>query len=736
MSNPRTTFEVVADIKDIQSKMAVVDKTIEETSSKAVLNSQKMGAGFTAAGKQSAAGTTMMANGSKQASYALTNLNWLVSDSPYLFQNMRMGIMSVSNNINPLMNGFVLLKKEVGSSKAVFKALGSQLTGPAGIATALTVVIAIIQVMSIVMAKHKAKTEASTESNKEFAKSLEQIGKATSIDALTSQIDNSIKLTQATDQLIKDKETQIDLSKKEIEVTNDKQKKLRDEIKLENDILKVLQTDRTRTKSKDEEELLEHRIKQHEKLISQKNVMMSKLVSEKDKQKDILKEKEKEITSAKSLNKQQAKLQKELNERIKLLQEAGLESEKEENLREKLLEIQTARLPIEEQIAVWEAEKAKITGNTTDDKEKILDIDRKLFTLNSQKVKLEAEIAELTAGQIDNDEKIALYKARQAELDQSKLEDLKEYKTLEAEINKIQDASSKAREEAEKKYKLLISDVDTESKKFLQNKISDIQAQIDAEEDGTERRKELETDLYNFKIDLWEKEKDLKEEQQRAEEQYQKDLAGLIAQGDLESIYEDMFSNIKQQILEYWLGRLGVTKAMMAMEQAIIMLGEGNIQGIRNMFHRKEMQNQAEETAGAAVGAGVKGTESAAGLPFPGNIAAIGLVLASVFSAIRKSKTTGTSIVAAAQGAIISKPTLVLAGEALNQSGTEIVMPEKNFNRYMEKDIIPGIMAKVNVDNSGLRAELQQVKSAILTIGKQIPGETGKAVTRALRGKF
>ncbi|MDZ7795516.1 MAG: hypothetical protein U5N56_00020 [Candidatus Marinimicrobia bacterium] len=259
---------------------------------------------------------------------------------------------------------------------------------------------------------------------------------------------------------------------------------------------------------------------------------------------------------------------------------------------------------------------------------------------------------------------------------------------------------------------------------------------MNAAKDGTEEKKKLELELYNFRIKLWNLEEEERKYQQKQEELYRERLADNIASGGLERLYEDMFTNIKEKFIRYWLERIGIDRAMMNLEESIVRLSAVKLDILKEGSHQKEMNRQVKEGAAAATNAGMKGTESASGLPFPANIAAIALVLASVFSAIRKSKITGQRVMAAAEGAIINKPTLLLAGEALSRSGTEIVMPEKNFNKYMERDIIPGIMAKVNIDNSGLREELRQVRSAIFAIGDQIPGETGKAVKRALRGKF
>jgi len=148
------------------------------------------------------------------------------------------------------------------------------------------------------------------------------------------------------------------------------------------------------------------------------------------------------------------------------------------------------------------------------------------------------------------------------------------------------------------------------------------------------------------------------------------------------------------------------------------------------------MGKMKKQTVVSAVLAAVEAIGSASSMPFPGNVISIGTSLSAVFAALSKATTEGKQIVAAAEGAVINKPTLLLAGEAMNRSGTEIVMPEKNFNRYMEHDIIPGILSKVNVNNTGTENRLDRVERAIYSIGNQIPGATGKAVKRALRGKL
>ncbi|MCK9519813.1 MAG: hypothetical protein M0R74_12435, partial [Dehalococcoidia bacterium] len=683
----RTVLEVQADISDISRKIAVVDKQLDQMAVNAHQGSQKIGAGFSNAGKQVAGATTRISDGSAQAMTAVTGLNWIVSDSPYFFQNMRMGIMAVSNNINPLVNNIVYLKKETGSMKNAFAAIGKQLTGPMGVVFAISIAIAAIQAISFIMGKHKAKAEGAAEANKEFKKSLEQINKVVSIDALEAQLETSHKLIVASEQDLKNKKEKMKTLQAELGL-------LEAQKNVGNQYSQALQTTNMQM-SADQAERLKKKREEEKELQS-------------------------EIDNLTQINNEEKLRIEKAETRLELLKQVEFSSEKEVSLQNRLFELRTSQLPIEEQILAWENKRNEITGDSVEDQEKRLDIDQKLLTLNEKKKKLEEEITELQKEELTGDEKIAELREKINSIDQSTLEGKKEALALEREIKNVQKSSQKARDEAEKKYLQLRSGADTESKKYLNQRIIEIEQELSAVEAGTEREKQLLTDLFNFKAQLLEKEIEQKEWQREREIQYQQQLAGIIADGGLEGIYDQMFSNIKQKVVEYWLQKLGITQAMMNMEQAIIMLGEGNIQGIRDMFHQKEMGQQAEETAAAAVGAGTKGVESASGIPFPGNLAAIGLVLASVFSALRKSKITGRQIVAAAEGAIINKPTLLLAGEALNRSGTEIVMPERNFNRYMEKEIIPGIMAKVNINNNGMESRLERVENAIYTIGRQI----------------
>lgn len=74
---------------------------------------------------------------SKQTTFALTNLNYIVQDLPF-------GFIGISNNISPLFQSFKDLTIQTGSTRAALAALGSAMIGPQGIFLAISVVTSLI----------------------------------------------------------------------------------------------------------------------------------------------------------------------------------------------------------------------------------------------------------------------------------------------------------------------------------------------------------------------------------------------------------------------------------------------------------------------------------------------------------------------------------------------------------------------------------------------------------------
>lgn len=112
------------------------------------------------------------------ATIALTNFSRVIQDAPF-------GILGVANNIDPLLSSFQNLKKETGSTKDAFKAMVAGLTGPAGIAIAVSAVTsafiafgpAIGDAISNISAFDNAQREAAENGAKDFIKAQQEFSK-------------------------------------------------------------------------------------------------------------------------------------------------------------------------------------------------------------------------------------------------------------------------------------------------------------------------------------------------------------------------------------------------------------------------------------------------------------------------------------------------------------------------------------------------------------------------------
>ena len=85
-----------------------------------------------------AAGMNTLTKGTSQASTAITNFSRVAQDAPF-------GLIGIANNIDPLVQSFIQLKKETGSGKAALSALTASLTGGGGLILAVTAVTTVLQ---------------------------------------------------------------------------------------------------------------------------------------------------------------------------------------------------------------------------------------------------------------------------------------------------------------------------------------------------------------------------------------------------------------------------------------------------------------------------------------------------------------------------------------------------------------------------------------------------------------
>lgn len=123
---------------------------------------------------------------SANASMALLNLNYVIRDSPYFFNNFALGVLAVGNNLNPLIDSFNRLRAEAGEkSISTFALLKKALVGGAGISIAFSLVVTAIQSFVFWQAKAGKETEKTTD---EIKKQLDALKEMSRSELMKSQV--------------------------------------------------------------------------------------------------------------------------------------------------------------------------------------------------------------------------------------------------------------------------------------------------------------------------------------------------------------------------------------------------------------------------------------------------------------------------------------------------------------------------------------------------------------------
>lgn len=122
---------------------------------------------------------------SANAGMALLNLNYVIRDSPYFFNNFAMGVLAVGNNLNPLIDTFARTRKEAallsattGKTVTTFGLLKQAMVGGAGISIAFSLIVTLIQSFVFWQAKAKKATDETNESLKTQYDKLQDLGRA------------------------------------------------------------------------------------------------------------------------------------------------------------------------------------------------------------------------------------------------------------------------------------------------------------------------------------------------------------------------------------------------------------------------------------------------------------------------------------------------------------------------------------------------------------------------------
>jgi hypothetical protein len=107
--------------------------------------------------------------GTGQATQALTNLGRVAQDAPF-------GLIGIANNIDPLIQSFVYLKKETGSAAGAFQALGASLLGGGGVVLAVSLLTSALQFAVVGFDRWSQSSKQAKKDTKEFSDELASIG--------------------------------------------------------------------------------------------------------------------------------------------------------------------------------------------------------------------------------------------------------------------------------------------------------------------------------------------------------------------------------------------------------------------------------------------------------------------------------------------------------------------------------------------------------------------------------
>ena len=125
--------QIVAEIKELQSKLNDAQNRLKQFSSKADKNLGN----FSSSTNKATKGVSSLGKGTANAVPALNEFSRVIQDAPF-------GIQGVANNITQLTSNFGYLSKSAGGSIKALKLMGSTLLGPAGILLAVSAVTSLL----------------------------------------------------------------------------------------------------------------------------------------------------------------------------------------------------------------------------------------------------------------------------------------------------------------------------------------------------------------------------------------------------------------------------------------------------------------------------------------------------------------------------------------------------------------------------------------------------------------
>jgi hypothetical protein len=134
------------------------------------------------------AGMNQLTKGTNQANVALVNFSRVASDAPF-------GLIGIANNIDPLVQSFVSLRKETGSGKAALAALGASLTGGGGLILGISLVTSALQFAQIGFDRWFKSTKDTKKETESLSDTLENV--TNSISKEVTQVTKLVELIKS-----------------------------------------------------------------------------------------------------------------------------------------------------------------------------------------------------------------------------------------------------------------------------------------------------------------------------------------------------------------------------------------------------------------------------------------------------------------------------------------------------------------------------------------------------------
>lgn len=135
---------------------------------------------------------------STNAGVALQNLNFVIRDSPYFFKDFSLGLLAVGNNLNPLIDSLLRMKKEAAETGTTLtSSLVAALKGPAGVVLAFSALVTILQAVTFAMSDTKKEAKESKDNIDKLRDSIDNLSNSFK-EAIEKQREYSEKMEEST----------------------------------------------------------------------------------------------------------------------------------------------------------------------------------------------------------------------------------------------------------------------------------------------------------------------------------------------------------------------------------------------------------------------------------------------------------------------------------------------------------------------------------------------------------